>query len=73
MTSKRNTGHPRYRIYVCGGDERLALGGDCPGAARHTPAPAGYLAWHEWAERMAETHGQSACPDCGRYLIWTPR
>lgn len=44
----------------------------CPNAAAHTPEPKGYLAWHAWAARMAETHHQIRCSGCGRYAIWVP-
>lgn len=47
---------------------------DCPDIANHTQGPSGsYVAWHEWAERMAQTHRQSRCPTCGYYAIWTPK
>ena len=36
------------------------------------PAPTGYLAWHEWAEKKARTHRQTRCPGCGLYKIWKP-
>lgn len=45
----------------------------CPEAAQHTPAPVGYLAWHEWAGTMQRTHGQRKCPGCGLFKIWYPR
>lgn len=32
--------------------------------------PSGYVAWHEWAERMSKTHHQERCPECGRLTIW---
>ena len=41
--------------------------------ADHTYGPDNYLAWHEWAERMGETHDQRTCDECGLYLIWTPK
>lgn len=44
----------------------------CPNGADHTPAPAGYLAWHEWAETMSATHQQQRCPGCGLLAIWEP-
>ena len=31
----------------------------------HTPAPASYLGWHAWAERMDRTHDQRQCTGCG--------
>jgi hypothetical protein len=39
----------------------------------HTPCPASYLAWHDWAARMARTHRQLRCPTCGRWEIWVPK
>ena len=44
----------------------------CPRADLHTPAPTGYLAWHEWAEGMSGTYEQQACPGCRRLFIWEP-
>lgn len=47
---------------------------DCPRAAElHTPQPAGYLAWHAWAEIKARTHRQERCPECGLWAIWKPK
>lgn len=37
---------------------------------RHTKAPIGYVAWHEWAEKKARTHRQERCPNCGLWAIW---
>lgn len=45
----------------------------CPNARNHTKAPRGYLSWHEWAEKMMETHTQIICEGCGRYSIWVPK
>lgn len=46
----------------------------CPNEAEHTDGPAGYVAWHEWAARMARTgHAQKRCPGCGLYKIWLPK
>ena len=39
----------------------------------HTKAPTGYLAWHEWAERMDKTHLARQCRGCGLWAIWEPR
>lgn len=47
--------------------------GDCPTIERHTSSPSGYLAWHEWAERMSKTHRCQRCPTCGFYAVWTPK
>ena len=46
---------------------------DCPNKANHTPGPDAYLEWHAWATKMKQTHKQERCPQCGLYLIWTPR
>jgi hypothetical protein len=35
--------------------------------------PSGYIGWHDWAKRKAETHDQRQCPDCGLWAIWTPK
>jgi hypothetical protein len=45
----------------------------CPNEAGHTPQPRGYVAWHEWAEKMAETHKQERCPSCGLWEVWVPK
>lgn len=45
---------------------------ECPLADGHTPSPSGYLQWHEWAEKMDETHVQRRCPSCGLFKIWVP-
>ena len=45
----------------------------CPAVATHTPCPADYLAWHEWAEAMSATHDTTQCPACGLWAIWTFR
>jgi len=39
----------------------------------HTAAPATYLAWHVWAEKMSKTHRQRRCKGCGLYVIWEPK
>ena len=31
------------------------------------------MAWHSWAQRMAKTHTQVACPMCGLFAIWHPK
>jgi hypothetical protein len=43
---------------------------DCPNRAAHTEGPAGYIAWHNWAERNGKTHTQRRCPGCNRFTIW---
>lgn len=62
---------PSY-VRVCGGG---ALTADPPvtdACVPHTPAPSGYAAWHEWAERKSRTHEQHQCPGCGLWQIWMP-
>lgn len=46
---------------------------DCPHIEDHTACPSGYLAWHEWAERMAETHVTRRCRHCGFWTVWVPK
>lgn len=45
----------------------------CPQEHLHTEAPDSYLAWQEWAAKMAETHEQEKCPGCGLFKIWRPK
>ena len=45
----------------------------CANRAAHTPCPAGYVAWHEWAQEMSKTHRQIQCPGCGFWMIWLPK
>ena len=47
--------------------------GDCRNLAQHTPCPAGYNEWHEWARVMSRAHGQVRCPTCGLLAIWLPK
>lgn len=46
---------------------------ECLYRGNHTRCPSGYLAWHQWAERMSETHDQKQCPGCDLWVIWTPK
>jgi hypothetical protein len=46
---------------------------DCPNRAAHTEGPRGYLPGFEWRYEMLKTHKVSRCPDCLRFLIWTPK
>lgn len=64
-----------YRFWLCGEDNgtRIVDVPGCLDADRHTPQPPGYLAWHEWAEGMAETHEQVRCPGCALWTIWEPK
>lgn len=45
----------------------------CPDNASHTPIPAGYFQFHEWAAQMRKTHVQTQCPTCGFWVVWAPR
>ncbi len=43
----------------------------CPNEGEHTPSPASYVGWFEWAARMNYLgFSQSRCPGCGLYEIW---
>ena len=44
--------------------------GVCSNFANHTSGPLDYAAWHEWAERMSQTHQQRRCEGCGRWAVW---
>lgn len=44
----------------------------CPDKDTHTPSVP-YMDFHEWAERMNETHRQTRCPTCRLWAIWVPR
>jgi len=46
---------------------------DCSHASEHTKCPEGYVEWHNWAEKMLETHNQILCQHCGYYAIWVPK
>ncbi len=60
-------------IFICGDGGPLTVPNpDCPNAAGHTPCPEGYVAWHAWAGRMAQKHGQRRCAGCDLYVIWIP-
>lgn len=46
----------------------------CPDECEpHTPSPDGYLQWHAWAQRMAETHINRQCKGCGLWAVWEPK
>ena len=65
-----------YVTYLCGGDtrERVEPDNTCPNRAEHTYGPAGYVDWDEWAAKMTrQRRQQTACPGCGRFLIWRPK
>ncbi len=59
-------------IVICGGGPLVVPNPDCPNATAHEPQPTGYVAWHQWAGRMAQTHKQRKCDGCGLHNIWTP-
>ena len=53
--------------------KRLSSVDDCPRRSElHTPAPRGYLQWHQWADHKSKTHKQERCPECGLWAIWVP-
>lgn len=64
-----------YRVYLCGGPESPSRipNPECPRSADHEPEPAGYMAWHEWADAKAKTHRQCRCPGCGLWVLWVER
>lgn len=63
-----------YRVYLCGtGDSPLVVERTCPNWEQHTPAPRGYLDWHDWAKAMSKGFRQQKCSGCGLYAIWTPK
>lgn len=65
----------RYRIHLCGADPDPPLvddNPDCPNSANHVRSPRGYVEWHEWAEKQAETHEPAKCPGCDRWLLLSP-
>lgn len=40
----------------------------------HTPDPAGYIQWHEWARLMDRAgYSQITCQHCGLWAIWLPK
>jgi hypothetical protein len=45
----------------------------CPNAAAHTEGPASYVGRFEWRKEMSKTHKVTRCPDCLRFVIWTPK
>ena len=46
---------------------------DCPNAAKHIEGPSNYVGHFEWRTEMTKTHKVSRCPDCLRFVIWTPK
>ncbi len=60
------------KILICGDGPLVVANPDCPNAAAHEPQPTGYVAWHQWAGRMARTHTQRKCDGCGLHNIWVP-
>jgi hypothetical protein len=64
----------RYKVYLCGEPGPLCIPNEtCVLADGHTPEPAGYLAWHDWAYQMDRTHVQRSCPACGLLVVWIPK
>ena len=64
---------PASVAYLCGAGPLIPdTTSDCPDRDRHTPAPTGYVDWHEWAGKMHRNGArQRRCPGCGRLVIWT--
>lgn len=54
-------------------DEHAVLSSACPLRDAHTPSPSHYSDWHDWAERMKQTHEQVRCAGCGLWLVWVPK
>lgn len=42
----------------------------CINKSNHTECPEGYLAWHNWAQKISKTHKQIKCQACGFLTIW---
>ena len=69
----------RNQVFVCdlgyteGVTPLVARAATTPGCEPHTPQPSGYVAWHEWADLMAETHVQRQCKGCGLWAVWEPK
>ena len=55
------------------GGKTMLSAKECTNRAAHTLQPEGYLAWHDWAEKMTKTHKQVRCPVCTLYEIWIRR
>lgn len=45
----------------------------CRNEHNHTPEPKTYPEWFGWAAEMHKTHEQTRCPECRKFVIWTPR
>lgn len=61
---------PKY-VRVCSGGRTFVTDPATTDACvPHTPAPTGYVARAEWAERMSRTHRQVRCPGCGLFKVW---
>ena len=41
-------------------------------ATCHHDEPDGYMAWSQWAAKMARMHEQKRCPVCGLWKVWGP-
>lgn len=50
---------------------KMAAKQPCPQVETHTKAPIGYVAWHEWAALMTQTHRCRRCRGCGLFKRWT--
>lgn len=54
----------------CSGKKRLSEDLACPNRANHVYGPAGYVAWHVWADEMRKDrrYKQSKC-ECGYFML----
>lgn len=55
--------------------DALVRAAACPDRDKHTKdptEPAGYVAWHEWADWMAKRSRHTQCPTCQLWVIWAP-
>ncbi|CAB4906218.1 unannotated protein [freshwater metagenome] len=60
-----------YRVYLDPDPDPPLIVTECDAGGQHTPAPRGYLEWHEWATERENTHEQVQCA-CGLWAIWVP-
>lgn len=71
MAKRTGPNRSRRPVYLCEPDLTLVIEpSDCPRNGEHTPAPSGYIAWHQWAAQMNLTHRQVRCVGCGKFAIW---
>lgn len=60
-------------LYIPDMDDMVKTNPECPNAAAHDLHPRGYVAHHMWMRERIKTHRVSRCPDCGLFVIYTPR